>query len=366
MKLVRGAWKILVGIKGGLVLLFMLVFFGALFAALSAKPNAGTIRDGALVLKLDGPIVEQPANPTALAAAQGATPDREFRLRDLVRAIDTARDDARVKVLVLDLDSYGGGYPAAVTEVSNAIGRFKTSGKKVLAYATAYTDGSYLLASNASEIWVVVGAVAVGLPSPLTPLQLLWLNLVTDIAPGLGLAVEPREPDLMTRPPRDPQEPIILGKLYRRMLIESAVIAGGALAAYGIGVMRHGLGPVAQTLAFASLLGAQLLHVPLARAGDGPTFIEAKTYRFRGHSMSDPMKYRSKEEAQKARERDPIVLYESTLKERGWVNEAALEEMHEKVKAEVEEAIQFAENAPEPAPEALYEDITLSTHIPQE
>jgi Ca2+-transporting ATPase len=128
----------------------------------------------------------------------------------------------------------------------------------------------YMLSTNASEIWVVVGAVAVGLPSPLTPLQLLWLNLVTDIAPGLGLAVEPREPDLMTRPPRDPQEPIIPGKLYRRMLVESAVIAGGALAAYGIGVMRHGVGPVAQTLAFASLLGAQLLHVPLARAGDAP------------------------------------------------------------------------------------------------
>lgn len=154
MKLVRGAWKILVGIKDGLALLFMLIFFGALFALLSAKPNAGTIRDGALVLKLNGPIVEQPANPTALGAAQGDSPDREFRLRDLVRAIDTAKDDARVKVLVLDLDSYGGGYPAAVTEVANAIGRFRTSGKKVLAYATAYTDGSYLLASNASEIWV--------------------------------------------------------------------------------------------------------------------------------------------------------------------------------------------------------------------
>lgn len=153
MKLVRGAWKILVGIKDGLVLLLMLIFFGTLFALLSAKPNTGTIRDGALVLKLNGPIVEQPANPTALGAAQGDGAN-EFRLRDLVRAIDTARDDARVKVLVLDLDSYGGGYPAAVTEVANAIGRFKASGKKVLAYATAYTDGSYMLASNASEIWI--------------------------------------------------------------------------------------------------------------------------------------------------------------------------------------------------------------------
>jgi protease-4 len=107
-----------------------------------------------LVLKLDGAIVEQPADASPWAAAQGESPTHEFRLRDLVRAIDAAKTDDRVKVLVLDLDSYGGGYPAAVTEVSNAIGRFKASGKKVLAYATAYTDGSYLLASNASEIWV--------------------------------------------------------------------------------------------------------------------------------------------------------------------------------------------------------------------
>ncbi len=152
MKLVRGAWKILVGIKDGLVLIAMLLFFGLLFAGLSAKPNTA-IRDGALVLKLDGPIVEQPADITAMAALQGSAKE-EFRLRDLVRVIDKAKDDKRVKALVLDLDGYGGGYPAAVTEVANAIGRVRASGKPVLAYATAYTDGSYLLASNASEIWV--------------------------------------------------------------------------------------------------------------------------------------------------------------------------------------------------------------------
>src|SRR5262249_6225542 len=94
-----------------------------------------------------------------------------------------------------------------------------------------------------------------------------------------------------------------------------------------------------------------------ARTGGGPSVLEATTYRFRGHSMSDPMKYRSKEEAEKAKERDPIVLYETTLKERGWVDEEGLEEMHEKVKKEVDEAIAFAESSPEPAPEALYEDI---------
>jgi Ca2+-transporting ATPase len=131
----------------------------------------------------------------------------------------------------------------------------------------------YMLSTNASEIWVVAGAVAIGLPSPLSPLQLLWLNLVTDLAPGLGLAMEPRDPDLMSQPPRDPKEPIIPGPLMRRILLESGVIAAGALSAYGIGVARYGPGPVAQTMAFASLIGAQLLHVGLARAGAGPATI---------------------------------------------------------------------------------------------
>ncbi len=82
--------------------------------------------------------------------------------------------------------------------------------------------------------------------------------------------------------------------------------------------------------------------------------------------MSDPMKYRSKEEAEKAKERDPIVLYESTLKERGWIDESGLEEMHEKIKAEIDEAIEFAENAPEPTLGAEYEDISVAPYIPQE
>ncbi|HZO29551.1 MAG TPA: HAD-IC family P-type ATPase [Chloroflexota bacterium] len=128
----------------------------------------------------------------------------------------------------------------------------------------------YLLSTNASEIWVVAGAVAFGLPSPLTPLQLLWLNLVTDLAPGLALALEPRDPELMGQPPRDPKEKIVPGPMLRRILAESAAIAGGALGVYAIGISRYGIGPAAQSMAFASLLGSQLLHVGWARAGERP------------------------------------------------------------------------------------------------
>jgi Ca2+-transporting ATPase len=128
----------------------------------------------------------------------------------------------------------------------------------------------YLLATNMAEVWLVASAVGVGLPTPLTPLQLLWLNLVTDIAPGLGLAVEAREPHLMLRPPRDPRESILPTPHLGRMLVESLAIALSALAVYGLGVRRLGRGPAAQTMAFASLMGAQLLHVPIARAGQEP------------------------------------------------------------------------------------------------
>ncbi len=128
----------------------------------------------------------------------------------------------------------------------------------------------YLLSTNASEVWTVAVAIALGLPLPLTPGQLLWLNLISDLAPAVGLAMEPSDPELMKRPPRDPREPIVPPDLQRRILGESAALASGSLAAYRIGLLRHGPGPVAQTMAFWSLATAQLLQVPLARAGTRP------------------------------------------------------------------------------------------------
>jgi protease-4 len=153
VKLVRGAWKLLVAIKDGLVLIAMLLFFGLLFAALNARPGAKPIRDGALVLKLDGPIVEQPAAVSPLAALSNGSPQRQYRARDLIRTIEAARTDAHVKALVLDLDEFGGAYPATLNEVAAAIRGFRETGKPVLAYATGYTDGGYRLAAAASEIW---------------------------------------------------------------------------------------------------------------------------------------------------------------------------------------------------------------------
>ena len=104
MRFVKAVWKLLVGIKDALVLLFMLLFFGVLYAALSARPAA--IGDGVLAMDLDGVLVEQASRPDALAALAGAGDvTHEFELRDLIAALDTAKDDDRVKAIVPTLAS---------------------------------------------------------------------------------------------------------------------------------------------------------------------------------------------------------------------------------------------------------------------
>ena len=163
MRFVRAIWKVLVGVKDALVLIVMLMFFGGLYAALSSRPTP--ISDGVLVLDLKGTIVEQPSQAAFTDVLSGAGGIREYRLRDLVAALDDARTDDRVKAVALDLDAFAGGGQTAIGDLGEAVRRVRTSGKPVLAYATAYTDDSYQLASNASEIWLnPMGAVAIAGP----------------------------------------------------------------------------------------------------------------------------------------------------------------------------------------------------------
>jgi pyruvate dehydrogenase E1 component alpha subunit len=103
-----------------------------------------------------------------------------------------------------------------------------------------------------------------------------------------------------------------------------------------------------------------------ARAGEGPTFIEAQTYRFKGHSISDPAKYRLKDELDVAHQNDPIHVYENVLRERGWIDDATIERFRDEVKREVDESIEFAEQSPLPPLEAVYEDVSVAPYIPQE
>jgi Ca2+-transporting ATPase len=124
----------------------------------------------------------------------------------------------------------------------------------------------YLLATNLSEIMVTFTATAAGLGQPLNAMQLLWINLVSDIFPGLALALEPPEPDVLSQPPRDPNEPIIQSKDFKRITFEAAALTGGAIGAYGIGRIRYGAGPRAGTLAFLSLSTGQILHALSCRS----------------------------------------------------------------------------------------------------
>ena len=155
MQFARAAWKFLVAIKDGMVLIAMLLFFGALYALLSSQPNSAAIRDGALLLDLNGVVVEEPAAPTFedfLAGNSGGP--REYRLRDVVRAIDSTVEDDRVKAIVLDLSSFAGGGQTSLTDIGEALARAKKAGKPIYAFASFYSDDSYQLAAHATEIWM--------------------------------------------------------------------------------------------------------------------------------------------------------------------------------------------------------------------
>lgn len=93
------------------------------------------------------------------------------------------------------------------------------------------------------------------------------------------------------------------------------------------------------------------------RAGNGPFLLEIITYRFRGHSMGDPERYREVDEVHKWQEEDPIGIYNRYLVDEGIVKKSELDKIEKQVEEEVEEAVQFAEDSPNPEPEALYEHI---------
>ncbi len=163
MKFVKAVWKLLVGVKDALVLIVMLLFFGALYAGLSSKP--APIKNGVLTLDLSGSVVEQPSKAGFANLAGASRLPSEYRLRDLVSALDAAKDDDRVKAVALDLSRFTGGGQVAMTDLADAIRAVRASGKPVIAYAVAYSDDSYLVASAASEVWLdPLGAVAIAGP----------------------------------------------------------------------------------------------------------------------------------------------------------------------------------------------------------
>src|SRR3954447_22946860 len=151
MKFVGAIWKLLVGIKDALVLLLLIIFFAGLYGVLSTRP--APVRDGVLDLQLNGSLVEQPARRNWSDVAGSPRID-QFRLRDLVAALDKAKDDGRVKAVALDLSGFTGGGATAIGALADAGCPVRSAGKPVVAYGIGYSDESYALASAASEIWL--------------------------------------------------------------------------------------------------------------------------------------------------------------------------------------------------------------------
>ncbi len=109
--------------------------------------------------------------------------------------------------------------------------------------------------------------------------------------------------------------------------------------------------------------GATDVAVDWVRSGKGPILLEMKTYRYRGHSMSDPAKYRSREEVAAVREKsDPIEHTKRDILAAGAADEAALKELEKEVRAIIADAADFAESAPEPDPKELFTDVLVGTY----
>ncbi|WP_235880187.1 cation-translocating P-type ATPase [Polyangium aurulentum] len=124
----------------------------------------------------------------------------------------------------------------------------------------------YLVATNTSEVMACLFGAVVGV-EPLSPLQLLWINMLTDVAPALGLALEPPDEGLMQRPPRDPSVPLFGREQYAKLGRDASKMVAVALGAYGVGALGPGGSPIkGRTMSFASLVTAQLLHARACRA----------------------------------------------------------------------------------------------------
>jgi Ca2+-transporting ATPase len=115
----------------------------------------------------------------------------------------------------------------------------------------------FLFSCNLTEIITIFAAILFGFPTPLLPLQILWVNLVTDIVPAMALVRDPAEPDVMRRPPRQPGQALVTWRFGTRMLAEAALLSAGVLSAYFWVVGQEGAGPRANTIAFLALV---LIH----------------------------------------------------------------------------------------------------------
>lgn len=160
MSFARWVWKLLVGIKDGLVLILMILFFSLLYVGLKGAPDP--VHEGVLHVDLDGVIVEEAAEIDPFSTLVAGDRLHEFQRRDLVEALRAAANDNRVEAVALDLDGFVGGGQTAIQDVAEALDEVRKAGKPVHAFAIGYSDDSYQLAAHADTVWMdPMGGVAI-------------------------------------------------------------------------------------------------------------------------------------------------------------------------------------------------------------
>lgn len=131
-------------------------------------------------------------------------------------------------------------------------------GRTIYANITKFVH--MMFSHNLGEVLMIFAAIAAGWALPLLPLQILWMNLVTDVFPALALAVEPASPDIMKQRPRDPKKSLLSAKLVILIGWQAAMLAVLALFAYKWALQVYGSGSHARTVALLALIGGQLGH----------------------------------------------------------------------------------------------------------
>jgi P-type Ca2+ transporter type 2C len=170
--------------------------------------------------------------------------------------VEAARGVADVVLLEDDL-----------TSLANAVERGRTVATNIRKAIR------YLVATNLSEIIFMLVGAATGQTNPLSPLQLLWINLLSDVLPALALAMEPAAPGLMDRPPRDPSEPVISTAEFGTLARDGGLIAASAFAAQACASRLRGSGAQSnQTVGFSTLVAAQLFYALACRSRRGSVF----------------------------------------------------------------------------------------------
>jgi Ca2+-transporting ATPase len=131
-------------------------------------------------------------------------------------------------------------------------------GRTIYANITKFVH--MMLSHNLGEVLMIFTAIAAGWALPLLPLQILWMNMVTDVFPALALALEPPSPEIMKHPPRDPNRSLLSAKFVTLIAWQAAMLASLALGAYMWALNVYGPGAHARTIALFALIGGQLAH----------------------------------------------------------------------------------------------------------